>query len=158
MLNSIDPKSPIPIYRQIADQIMRAVAAGQLLPGDQLPSVRELALRLLVNVNTIAKVYRDLERDGLLETRRGQGTFIAAGAGAIGEFERRRLITEALHAVAQDVEAFGISPDTALEMFRSILDERNAVGAGVNSDIRNLTINRGERMRDFPQLWTAPQN
>jgi len=121
MLNSIDPKSALPIYRQIIAQIRRGVAAGLLAPGDQLPSVRELAARLLVNPNTVARVYRDLERDGLLETRRGQGTFISANAEALAESERRRLLAEQLEEVARDARAFGLSDEAALELFRASL-------------------------------------
>jgi GntR family transcriptional regulator len=123
MLHSIDPKSALPIHRQIAEQIRRGVAAGLLLPGDQLPSVRELAARLLVNPNTVAKVYRDLERDGLLETRRGQGTFVAADAAALAEGERRRLLTAQLRAVARDVRAFGLDEEAALDLFRRVLKD-----------------------------------
>ncbi len=123
MLHSIDPKSAVPIYLQITEQLRRSVAAGLLLPGDQLPSVRELAARLLVNPNTVAKVYRDLERDGLLETRRGQGTFIAADAAAMAEGERRRLLTDELRAVARDVHAFGLDDESALDLFRRVLKD-----------------------------------
>ena len=123
MLDPINPKSALPIYRQIIDQISRQVAAGLLAPGDQLPSVRELASQLLVNPNTVARVYRDLERDGLLETRRGQGTYIASAAAARAEPERRRLIAKQLEKAARDVHAFGIAPDDAAEMFRRILTD-----------------------------------
>ncbi len=124
MLNNIDPKSAIPIHRQIGDQIRRSVAAGLLEPGDQLPSVRELAARLLVNPNTVAKVYRDLERDGLLETRRGQGTFISPEVAALAEADRRLLLAEQLEAAARDVHAFGLSDKAALDLFREVLANR----------------------------------
>jgi len=124
MLNHIDPKSALPIYRQIIEQIRRSVAAGQLAPGDQLPSVRDLAAHLLVNPNTVARVYRDLERDGLLETRRGQGTYIAAGATGLIESERRRLIADQLEMVARDLRAFGISEEAAVQMLRETLSRR----------------------------------
>ena len=114
-------KSPLPIYRQIIDGICRAVAAGALAPGDQLPSVRELASQLLVNPNTVARVYRDLEREGLLETRRGTGTFIAADAEALAEGERKRLLSQKLGEVARDVHAFGLSLEAALQLFRDAL-------------------------------------
>ncbi|UCC69368.1 MAG: GntR family transcriptional regulator [Armatimonadota bacterium] len=124
MLDSVNPKSAIPIHRQIGDQIRRSVAAGLLEPGDQLPSVRELAARLLVNPNTVAKVYRDLERDGLLETRRGQGTFISPEVAALAEADRRRLLAEQLEAAARDVHAFGLSEKAALDLFREVLANR----------------------------------
>jgi len=124
MLDSINPKSALPIYRQIIHQIRRCVAAGLLAPGDQLPSVRELAARLLVNPNTVARVYRDLERDGLLETRRGQGTYISAEAAAMAESDRRRLVAEKLQDVATDVRSFGLSEKAALDLFREALADR----------------------------------
>ena len=124
MLNSINPKSAVPIYRQIMDQIRRGVAAGTLAPGDQLPSVRELAAQLLINPNTAARVYRDLERDGLLETRRGQGTYISADASAMAESERKRIIAERLEEVAREVRAFALSEEEALRLFRDILNRR----------------------------------
>jgi GntR family transcriptional regulator len=127
MLNHIDPKSALPIYRQIMDQIRRSVAAGVLAPGDQLPSVRELAAQLLVNPNTVARVYRDLERDGLLETRRGQGTYIASDATALIESERRRLIADQLEAVSRDIGAFGLSEEAAVQMLRDALTRRRSV-------------------------------
>jgi len=124
MFNSINPKSAVPIYRQIMDQIRRGVAAGTLAPGDQLPSVRELAAQLLINPNTAARVYRDLERDGLLETRRGQGTYISADASAMAESERKRIIAERLEEVAREVRAFALSEEEALRLFRDILNRR----------------------------------
>jgi GntR family transcriptional regulator len=121
MLISINPKSALPIYHQIAEQIRRAVAAGKLQPGEQLPSVRDLATQILVNPNTVARVYRDLEQEGLLETRRGQGTYIAAAAAALAEPERKKLITEQLKKTVQEVRHFGLSPEAALEIFRRLL-------------------------------------
>ena len=121
MIDRINPKSPLPIYRQIIDGICRAVAAGTLAPGDRLPSVRELAAQLLVNPNTVARVYRDLERDGLLETRRGTGTFISSRAAALAEGERRRLVSQKLEEVARDVHAFGLSTETAIQLLRDAL-------------------------------------
>ena len=126
MLRAIDPKSATPIYRQVMDQISRAIAAGVLASGDQLPSVRELAAQLLLNPNTVARVYRDLERDGLVETRRGEGTYISSDASALREAERRRLVAEGLAAVARDVHAFGLSDSEAVRLFREALDHDNS--------------------------------
>ncbi|MGA2502394.1 MAG: GntR family transcriptional regulator [Tepidisphaeraceae bacterium] len=74
---SIVTGSAVPIYRQIIDQICQALARGELAAGEQMPSVRALAERLLVNPNTIARTYADLVRDGILETQRGRGVFVA---------------------------------------------------------------------------------
>ena len=72
----VDSKSPTPIYAQLDRSIRAAIATGSLQAGVQLPTVRQLAVDLAVNANTVAKVYAQLERDGILETRRGVGTFV----------------------------------------------------------------------------------
>ena len=73
----VDPTTRVPIYRQLMDQIRLAVARGRLKPGSRLPSVRVLSRELVVNPNTIARVYTELERDGVLNTRPGMGVFVA---------------------------------------------------------------------------------
>jgi len=75
---SIDPRDPTPIYAQLERGLRAAIAASRLKPGDQLPTVRQLAVDLRVNANTVARVYAELERDGVLETRRGVGSFVTA--------------------------------------------------------------------------------
>ena len=72
----VDSRSPTPIYAQLDRSIRAAIATGQLEPGGKLPTVRQLAVDLAVNANTVAKVYAQLEREGILETRRGVGTFV----------------------------------------------------------------------------------
>jgi GntR family transcriptional regulator len=72
----VDSSSPTPIYAQMDRSIRAAIATGKLEPGAQLPTVRQLAVDLAVNANTVARVYAQLERDGILETRRGVGTFV----------------------------------------------------------------------------------
>jgi GntR family transcriptional regulator len=124
MLNSIDPKSAVPIYLQIIGQIRRQVAAGVLAPGDQLPSVRELAAQLIINPNTAARVYRDLERDGLLETRRGQGTYISPTAAALAESERKSLVSERMAEAVGEARSLGLSDDAILKLFRDALARR----------------------------------
>ena len=74
----LNTKSGVPIYRQIQDQIRYGVASGMLTPGEQLPTVRALAVELSVNPNTVIKAYSELEREGLLTTEQGSGTFVSA--------------------------------------------------------------------------------
>lgn len=74
----IDPRDRTPIYAQLERGLRAAIATGTLGPGDQLPTVRQLAVELQVNANTVARVYADLERNGVLETRRGVGSFVTA--------------------------------------------------------------------------------
>src|ERR1700746_1797462 len=75
---SLSPSHPMPLYAQLTRAIQFAIATGRLRIGEQLPTVRQLAVELRVNANTVARVYGELERDGVLETRRGVGSFVAA--------------------------------------------------------------------------------
>jgi GntR family transcriptional regulator len=77
---SIDPRDKTPIYTQLERGLRAAMATSRLKPGDQLPTVRQLAVELRINANTVARVYADLERHGVIETRRGVGSFVAASA------------------------------------------------------------------------------
>src|SRR6266566_716507 len=88
----VDANHPTPLYAQLERSIRFAIATGKLRPGDQLPTVRQLAVDLRINANTVARVYTDLERDGVLETRRGVGSFVRAGpaqARSADEHSRR---------------------------------------------------------------------
>src|SRR3954465_8379764 len=80
-LVSIDVRDKTPIYMQLERALRAAMATSRLRPGDQLPTVRQLAVELRINANTVARVYADLERNGIIETRRGVGSFVAASAG-----------------------------------------------------------------------------
>lgn len=122
---TVDERSPTPIYAQIIDKVRRAIASGELRPGDQLPTVRQLAVDLRVNANTVARAYMDLERLGVIETRRGKGTFVA---------ERK---TEDLDAARAD----------ALKAIaRTAVSEAAALGFGVEMLIRAV-INETEQRR-----------
>ena len=85
----LDPKSGVPFYRQIIDQIRYGVATGNLNVGEQLPTVRALAVQLKVNLNTVSKAYRELEIQNILETQQGTGTFIGSISVQISDEERQ---------------------------------------------------------------------
>src|SRR5436190_15932152 len=88
---AIDPDDPTPLYAQLERAIRVAIATGRLKASDQLPTVRQLAVDLRVNANTVAKVYGELERGGVLETRRGVGTFVRElGPATVSQVELRR--------------------------------------------------------------------
>src|SRR6266699_4262670 len=87
---SLDPRSGVPVYRQIIDQVTGGIAAGALAPGDQLPTVRQLAVDLSINPNTVIRAYRELEIRGVLETEQGTGTFISQQKVKHDDEERRR--------------------------------------------------------------------
>src|SRR5271155_6273724 len=82
---TVDPRSGVPIYLQVIEQVMRSVALGILGSGEQLPTVKQLALDLTVNPNTVARAYRDLERDGVIETSPGRGSFVRNNGSASSE-------------------------------------------------------------------------
>ncbi len=94
----VEPESKVPIYAQIEEQIRSFVAAGNLRPGEQLPTIRQLAADLRVNYNTIARVYLDLDRDGIISTQRGRGTFVA---GKPNEEQMERARQEKLLAIVR---------------------------------------------------------
>ena len=92
---SIDPASRLPICRQLSSQIREAIARGRLQPQERLPSVRELSRTLVVNPNTIARVYTDLEREGIVNTRPGLGVFVARMGNDLSRKARRERLREA---------------------------------------------------------------
>ncbi len=90
----LDVKSGVPFHRQIVDQIKFGIASGRLLPGEQLPTVRELAVHLQVNPNTVRKGYSELEILGILDTQQGTGTFVGRREVDIGETEKERMLEQ----------------------------------------------------------------
>src|SRR5438128_2184037 len=95
---SLDPKSGVPIYRQIQDQVRYGIAAGKLRPGEQLPTVRQLAVDLSVNPNTVIKAYTELERQGVLTTEQGSGTYVAPQPAVTLDAKNRQAKLRALCA------------------------------------------------------------
>lgn len=92
----VDQESKVPIYIQVEEQIRSLIAAGRLRPDDQLPTIRQLAADLRVNYNTIARAYMDLDREGVISTRRGKGTFVA---GVLDEEQMGRVRQEKLRGI-----------------------------------------------------------
>jgi GntR family transcriptional regulator len=88
----LDAASGVPFYRQVIDQVLLAVADGRLAPGTQLPTVRQLAVDLSVNLNTVAKAYREMEIRGIVETQQGTGTFVAERAAPGGAAARKKAL------------------------------------------------------------------
>jgi GntR family transcriptional regulator len=97
----LDDRSPVPIYVQIHDQMLHALARGSVRKGERLPAVRDMASALGVNPNTVNRAYAELEREGVLETRRGRGTFVAGVPPSPGASQRVRLDELAERFVAQ---------------------------------------------------------
>ncbi len=112
MLISLDLSDARPIYQQIVDEVRRALVLGTLAPEDPLPSVRALAAELRVNPNTVQQAYRELERAGVIYSRRGQGTFVS-GAGSASE--RDLLLRDVAERALRDARRYGIEPDELAE-------------------------------------------
>lgn len=111
-LVSIDNRDATPIYAQLERALRAAIASGRLQPGDQLPTVRQLAVDLRVNANTVARVYTELERAGVLETRRGVGSFVSATpAQAHPPREHERRLRAFVTRVLADAERSGFAVD-----------------------------------------------
>lgn len=122
---AIDPRDKTPIYAQLERGLRAGIAAGRLRPGDQLPTVRQLAVELKINANTVARVYTDLERSGVIETRRGVGSFVAATpekARPAREYDKR------LRAFATRVLAEAGAAGFALEDLLAELDAHQQGG------------------------------
>ena len=121
---NINPGSPEPIYRQLMEQLRRRVASGALAAGDEIPSVRELALSLAVNPMTISKAFSLLEAEGLLERRRGLSMVIAAQhRRARSQAERAALLRPALLQAAEAARQLEVEASDAVDLFRKILQE-----------------------------------
>src|SRR5215212_6476746 len=121
----LDPSSGVPFYRQIIDQVLLAVADGRLRAGTQLPTVRQLAVDLSVNLNTVAKAYREMEIRGIVQTQQGTGTFIAARPGAKTR-DKRKALQHLLDRLLANAEAHGIPLEDLVEA----LAERAAEARG----------------------------
>ena len=110
----IDPSSRLPIYRQLRDQFREAVARGKLRPSQRVPSVRELSRTLVVNPNTIARVYTELEREGVLNTRPGLGVFVARPKAELTKKVRKERLQERLDLFLTEAVHLGFSAEEVI--------------------------------------------
>jgi GntR family transcriptional regulator len=120
---NITTGSGTPIYRQIVEQVRLAVATGALRPGDDLPSVRGLADRLVINANTVAKAYGELVRDGVLESRQGLGFFVAEKRQVYSRAERLRRLRLAVDAFIHEAVFLDFTADDIREAVEEKLAE-----------------------------------
>lgn len=110
----VDEASGVPVYLQLKEQVLHAISRGQLEPADQLPTVREVALHLTINPNTVNRAYAELEREGLLTSRRGRGTFVSeAGKRADVSTQKTRLADIARRALGE-ARSYGFRPKDVL--------------------------------------------
>ncbi|MGE0377753.1 MAG: GntR family transcriptional regulator [Planctomycetaceae bacterium] len=114
----ISPHDGVPIYQQIVNQVKYLTASGRLTAGEQLPPVRKLAETLLVNPNTIARAYRELETAGVLSTRRGSGVFVAEGVSPLSRREQTRILNERLDQLLAEAAQMGVDVETLVKLLR----------------------------------------
>jgi len=119
----VNPGRPEPIYRQIVEQIRRGSASGRLAVGERLPSVRELATTLVVNPNTIAKAYTELEREGIVFTKKGAGTFVADCDNPLKASEKRRILVEKIDELLTAAVHLGFKEDDLRALIETRLKE-----------------------------------
>jgi len=120
----LDPALATPIYAQITEQVRYQVARGTLRPGDELPSVRALSGEHLINPNTVVRAYQELEREGLVEKRRGRGTYVSDTARTMVEAERRRIVAQRLAEAVREARELGLDADDVLEELKRQLSEQ----------------------------------
>jgi GntR family transcriptional regulator len=114
----ISPHDGVPIYLQIVNQVKYLVASGRLAPGEELPAIRVLAERLMVNPNTVARAYRELELAGVVEKRRTAGTYVSDAGSKLARRERLKIITERIDALLAEARTLGIGADEVVELLR----------------------------------------
>ena len=112
----IQAQGGVPIYVQVMQQIKYLVASGRLQPGDELPSIRTLAEQLIVNPNTIARAYRELETAGVVEKRRTAGTFVAEAGSPLARKERLRLLKQRVDQLLVEAFQMGFELDEVLKL------------------------------------------
>ena len=128
MLVNLDPGEARPLYLQIMDEVRRALVVGTLKPEDPVPSVRELASELVVNPRTVLQAYRELEREGVLYVRRGQGTFVASGAQPSGD-DRRELGLGVARRALLEGRRNGFGLEELVDMMRDVAAEESDLAA-----------------------------
>ena len=119
-LFSLDLRSGVPVYRQIMDQVIGGIATGALAAGDQIPTVRQLAVDLTINPNTVIRAYRELEIRGVLETQQGTGTFISHRKTQRDDAERRRRLSQMAGEFAARAGSEGFTVDELIEQLQEL--------------------------------------
>jgi len=127
----ISSSDGVPIYLQIVNQIKYLIAAGRLNAGEELPAIRTLAERLVINPNTVARAYRELEVAGVVEKRRTNGTFVADGGSRLADEERSRILAGRIDALLAEARQLGVQVPEVIELIRT----------------RDALLREGERVR-----------
>ena len=116
----LDLKSGVPFYKQVILQVEMAIVDGRLVNGDQLPTVRRLAVNLKINPNTVARAYNELEIRGIVHTQQGTGTFISNKKIELTDVERERILSELTHPYISNARAYGFTLEDLINHLQSI--------------------------------------
>jgi GntR family transcriptional regulator len=128
MLLRPNPASGVPIYLQLMEQVKHAVETGALRPGEQLPGIRPLAEELVINPNTVAKAYRELEHEGVIELRHGAGAFVSGNAGAKKLTDKLRAAQVIVAGAVEKLHARGVTDEEIRRLFEAELAGLNKAG------------------------------
>jgi GntR family transcriptional regulator len=128
---TVDPRSPKPVFQQLVDGVKEAIAKGLLRPGDRLPSVRDLAATMMLNHNTVAKAYQELERAQIIDIVRARGAFVAAEAPPRDREERLRALTDRMRDLLVEAHYLRLEDEDIVALFASVVrawrEERSEV-------------------------------
>src|SRR5438093_11458043 len=122
----LDLRTGVPVYRQIIDQVLRAIASGRLANGDQLPTVRQVAVDLSINPNTVVRAYRELEIRGILTTQQGTGTFITPAKVDLNDVERQRRLSQLVSEFVAHAGGAGFTAQEILERLTELQSEQES--------------------------------
>ena len=125
-----NPSSGVPIYLQLMEQVKHAIETGALRPGEQLPSIRPLAEELVVNPNTVAKAYRELEHEGVIELRQGAGAFVSDKAPTKKDADKLRAAQAAVASAIEKLRARGVTDEEIRRLFEAELSGVSTEGGG----------------------------
>jgi GntR family transcriptional regulator len=128
MLFRPNPSSGVPIYLQLMEQVKHSIETGALRPGEQLPGIRPLAEELVINPNTVAKAYRELEHEGVIELRHGAGAFVSGNAGPKKLTDKLRAGQAIVAAAVEKLHARGVNDDEIRRLFEAELAGLNRTG------------------------------
>jgi GntR family transcriptional regulator len=122
----------VPIYLQIVNQVKYLVASGKLQAGEELPPIRTLAERLLINPNTVARAYRELELAGVVNKRRTAGTYVSAAGSPLARRERLKILTERVDALLAEAQQMDVDTETLIDLVRQ---REAALGASAGGPV-----------------------
>lgn len=138
----VDTSSFIPIYEQIKTQMKREIFLGNFKPKDTLPSIRDLATELLINPNTVARAYRELEMEGFIYTRKGKGCYVSDDSSQLMAKEKKSILIQGFDRAIEQAKRFGLAPEEIEDLFKERLNMGSGAAEGREEKVEK---NKGEK-------------